>query len=212
MAAPAWLIAGAKNPVVQTVGLSLAGGIYDLINPDEQRQIQRQVLDDAAAFQRGLLRQSRGRFTAQEREAIRRNSEAQVNAVAGNVAQRGLGTSPAGAAIVAQAQQAPYFAATQQAASQIPAVTSMVSQLAQSMGGNRQFHQLLGSIGKSLSYLRESEAYSPKGQEDPDDIVRRVIEILTGNVTTPAGTVPSAPPPAGRTSIPSTSFNPAMGR
>ena len=173
------------HPATITAGTAIAGGLYDLVNPNQARQIQRQVLDDAAAFQKGLLRQSRGRFTAQEREQIRRNSESQVNAVAGNVAQRGLGSSPAGAQIVANAQQAPFFAAQQAATQAVPAATSIVSQLAKSMQGNRQFHALLGSIAKSVSYLRESDTYSPAGQADDDALIRKVIEILTGNTDTP---------------------------
>lgn len=171
-----------SHPATPIIGSAIAGGVYDLVNPNQQREILQRVLQDSAAYQRGVLRQSRGKFTAREREQIRRNSEQQVNAVAGNVAQRGLGSSPAGAAIVAQAQQAPFFAAQQAAHAAVPAATGTVAQLAQQMSGNRQFHQVLGSIGKSLSFLRESEAYSARGQEDPDTLVRKVIEILTGNV------------------------------
>lgn len=180
MALPAGLIAAAKNPVVQTVGLAGVGGLYNLISPDKQKQIMRGVLDDVALHQKGELRRSRGQFTAQEREQIMRQSEPQVNQVAANVASRGLGTSPAGAQIVAGAQQAPFQYAQQQAAESVPRTAQLLMNLSRGMSGNQQFHQLLGSISQSLQYMRESDAYGGPGQEPNNPTIIKAMQWLTG--------------------------------
>ena len=107
------------HPLAIKGAATLAGGVYNAFNPDEQKQIMLDVLADMRGNRAKLLRQARGKFTGQEREEIRAGAEPGLNQLAGNLAQRGLGTSGAGAQVMAQAQVQPYTQARRDAGEQL---------------------------------------------------------------------------------------------
>ena len=97
-----------KNPAVLSLLTSLAGGVYESVNPNRARELQNEVFDEMNDRRLRLNRQARGKFTGSEREMIRESAEPGLNRLAGNVAQRGLGTSGAGAQVLSQAAVQPY--------------------------------------------------------------------------------------------------------
>jgi len=135
----------AINPFTVSAGLSLAGGVYRLIAPDRQRQIQNEVLQDMRMQQRKASRVARGQFTGAERQDIARAAAPGLNRLAGNLAQRGLGTSGAGAQVLGEASVAPYTQERMRAEQQLGGINQQLLQAASMFPPDNSFFDDLGS-------------------------------------------------------------------
>ena len=160
-------------------GLAQVGlGIYDRIANRDLYKLQKEVLDQQVQFNRDLQRRSRGKFTDAELAMIRRNAEPQLQAASGNIAARLGPSSPAGLALLQQAQQAPINAAMQAATAQYGASLSGLSQTVnQQLGqlaGDSSFMDDLGSILKNYIYLKKI------GQNPDDETTRGAVDTLFG--------------------------------
>ncbi|MDE0298627.1 MAG: hypothetical protein OXN17_08350 [Candidatus Poribacteria bacterium] len=160
-----------------SAGNKILGGIYDRITNRRLYELQDEVLNQQMQFNRDLQRRSRGRFTGAELAMIRQNAEPQLQAASGNIAAR-LGTSsPAGIALLQQAQQAPINAAMGAATAQYGASLSELSRtLNQRLGqlaGDSSFMDDLGSILKNYMYLKKI------GQNPDDETTRGAVDTLT---------------------------------
>ena len=112
------LLASKWGPVAVNAGLTGVSALYGLINPSHARTLQNEVFQGYSDLRKTAHRQARGQFTPSERTQMRANAQPQLQAVAGSVASRGLGSSPAGAAITAGAEQAVFTNAQRLAAQQ----------------------------------------------------------------------------------------------
>ena len=136
-------------------GESIVGGLIDLFHESDEEKLIAMSLDELEVQR---LRRS-GVFSEEEIAEIRRGAEPGVNAVAGNVASRGLGSSAAGADIIRQAQQAPFLQAQAQAQQTyqtlLTGTFNMVQQYSQS---NPSMRSQVGSLAKLyLTYQSENE-------------------------------------------------------
>lgn len=98
-------------------GLSGVSALYGAIAPNCGRELQNEIVEGYRSLRKTVQRQARGQFTPSERSAIRSSAQPHLQQVAGSVASRGLGSSPAGASIAA-AEQAVFSNAQQLAAAQ----------------------------------------------------------------------------------------------
>ena len=193
MAGPiAWL---AANPQAIPYIATAAGTVYESLFPDKSKQLQLEVLEDQKNFRKMLSRQARGIFSAPEREAIVRGAEPVVNRVAGNVAARGLGSSPAGAQIVARAQQEPFVAAQQGAQAALPAANLQSFQMASLLSHDDSFYEDLGATVQNFLTLAELG-------EDPEtdiemagalDTLREIFQFYEEIGHTTPGRLPAGP-------------------
>ena len=118
----------AQNP---EISIPVATTAYRFFFPDKQKELMNEVLESQTNFRDMLARHAYGNFTATEREQIQAAAEPQVNQIAGGVAARGLGTSGAGAQVIAQAQQAPIQQAQRNALQALPAADANLLQATQ---------------------------------------------------------------------------------
>lgn len=117
--------------ILTKVGPPIAGGLYNKFFPNKVKQIQMEVIEGMRDRRQRLIRMSRGHFTGAERENIARGAEPGLNRLAGNLAQRGLGTSGAGAQVLGQASVLPYTQAQANAEQMVGQVdTSITAALA----------------------------------------------------------------------------------
>ena len=117
--------------LLKTLGPSIAGGVYNAIFPDKVRAIQMEVIGGMQERRSRLMRMARGDFTGAERQEIEQGAEPGLNRLAGNVAQRGLGTSGAGAQVMADASILPFTQAQADAEGKLNQVdTSITAALA----------------------------------------------------------------------------------
>ena len=145
-------------PIDVQTGLFLAQTGYSLwkhINPDRRTELVNDVLTSQTQFRDILARQAYGNFTAAERQQIQAAAEPQVNQIAGNVAARGLGTSGAGAQIIAQAQQAPLQHAQQNAMSLLPSANTALLNTSTLLPQGDAVTGLLGSLQKKVALFNE---------------------------------------------------------
>lgn len=131
---PLWLYGGAK----------VAGGLYGYLKPDRQRQIQTEVLEDMRSQRARWMRMARGQFSGRERQDIARAAEPGLNRLAGNLAQRGIGTSGAGGQLLAQASVRPYTDARMAAEGQVQNVNQGILQAASMFPSDDSFFDDLG--------------------------------------------------------------------
>ena len=152
---PALAIAGKwalANPQWSVpIGTTLISGLNRWIHPDRARELQMDVLDSQTQFRDILARQAFGNFTAAERQQIADAAEPQVNAVAANVARRGLGGSGAGAQIISEAQQRPFEVAQQQAFRALPGMNASLLRGSQLLMDDGSFFDDLGAIARDLA-------------------------------------------------------------
>ena len=181
----------AINPLWITAGASLASGVFELLDPNDAEDIMREVLADQQEWRETLTRRAHGRFTPAERRDIRRSAEPRVNQVAGSVAARGLGTSPGGAALVAQAQQAPFREAMAVAAANVASADMNTFNIARQMAAmDSGFHKNLGTMIrnyytlKGLQQNKQTGALTEVGGnavlEGIGTAIAQVSEILEG--------------------------------
>lgn len=133
------------HPLVIQGGLSLAGGVYRHFNPDRMRELQMEVLEDMKMERRRVHRMARGKFTGEEREQIRMGAEPGLKRLAGNIAQRGLGTSGAGAQIMAQASVAPYTQAQMAAQQAVLGMDASILNAVSMMPADNSFFDDIGA-------------------------------------------------------------------
>ena len=155
-----------KSPVAQQLLISLAGGVYNSVNPSRVQEIQQEVLEDMQANRKKLSRQSEGRFTGAEREQIRAGAEPGLNRLAGNIAQRGLGTSGAGAQVMSQASVLPYTQA-QQGAQQ--ALVSADAAIVEAVSGFPADTSFFDDIGATVRAYYEYRGLRGLAEADIDD-------------------------------------------
>ena len=172
------LLASQYGPLVVQGGLAAVGGIYGAIKPNRARELQEQVLEGYQQLRETSQRQARGQFTPAERTMMRADAQPQLQQVAGSVASRGLGSSPAGAAITAGAEQAVFTNAQRLAAQQQLIVNrdafSAATHLAQNDEG---FFQDLQAISSAYAQIR-----AMGGQVSPevDNSVRQYLGLDDG--------------------------------
>lgn len=131
--------------------------VYKHLNPDRRSELVNDVLASQTQFRDSLARRAFGNFTAAERQQIQAASEPQVNQVAGNVSARGLGTSGAGGQIIAQAQQAPFQHAQQQAMGFLPSANNALLSTANLLPQGDAVTSLLGSLQKKVALFNEDQ-------------------------------------------------------
>ena len=164
-----------------SVGSKVAGDLYHKLTNRDLYDLQKQVFERQKQHISDLQRRSRGKFTNAELAAIRANAEPQVNAVSANVAARLGVSSPAGVALVNQAQQAPILAAQQAAtAAYSPALTALSGALKDRLGqlsGDKSFLGDLAAISETYKTLKNLEKNSngrtpnnpPKALGNPEE-------------------------------------------
>ena len=165
-------------PLGIAAGTWAADKAYDYFTNRKLRELQEEVLDQQVQFNNDLARRARGKFTSAEIAQIRRDSAPQVNAVAGNIAARGLGTSPAGAALVNQAIQAPFTAVQQAAVSTYPgslaSLSGTIDNRLASLSNDRFFNDALKTISENYKVLKGFEG------PDKDPNVATAVNQLSG--------------------------------
>ncbi len=174
MAEPMTMALIAGGSALANIGL----GIYDRIANRDLYRLQKEVLDQQVQFNQDLARRSRGKFTASELAVIRQNAEPQLQAASGNIAARLGPSSPAGLALLQQAQGAPINAAmgaaTAQYGSSLSGLSQTVNQRLGQLSGDSSFLDDLGSILKNLVYLKKT------GQNPDDETTRGAVDTLFG--------------------------------
>ena len=166
------------QPWMVPLATSGVRALHNLIAPDRQAQILSEVLAGQTEFRNSLARRAFGHITPDEASDIREGGAAQVNAVAGNVASRGLGSSPAGADIVSEAQQQVFTQARREALAALPAHDQAIAMTVQSLFSNdNSFNEDLSAI---TTLLQAEINDNPEVSKDPNfiDIVRQLWESL----------------------------------
>ena len=157
-----------QNPMAQNLMIGLAGGVYNSISPNRTKEIQDEVIQDMQSNRKRLSRMSRGKFTAAERQDIRQGAEPAMNQLQGNLAQRGLGTSGAGAQVMGQAAMQPMMAAQQGAMQALPGADSAIAQALSGMPADTSFFDDLGAAVRSYHTYRGLRSLGEM-DDDPDD-------------------------------------------
>lgn len=168
----------------------IGSNIYDRFSSKHLRKIQDEVLDQHRQYNTDLQRRARGKFTESELAAIRTAAEPQINAVSANVAARLGPSSPAGIALINQAQQAPILAAQQAAtAAYSPSLTALSTALKDRLGqlsGDKAFIGDLQEIFKlyeSLKGLEKTTNGKPTNSESkktPGSTDEQALNMLLG--------------------------------
>lgn len=178
------------NPMLILGGLSAAGSIYNTIKPDEAQEIQKSVLRDMQARRLKLQRQARGKFTGAEREDIMRAAEPGLNQLAGNLAQRGLGTSPAGGQILGAASVEPFTSARQFAEGELGRANAQALDASQLLAADDSFFDDIEGIAQGYFELEGL------GADSEDGLLNSVLAMLNqagmgaGNITNDQGVAP----------------------
>ncbi len=169
----------------------IGSNIYDRFSSKHLRKIQDEVLDQHRQYNTDLQRRARGKFTESELAVIRTAAEPQINAVSANVAARLGPSSPAGIALINQAQQAPILAA-QQAATEAyaPSVTALSTAVKDRLGqlsGDKSFVGDLKAILEAYKTLEKlvgapkKPASTPDASKDSDDQApKQALNMLIG--------------------------------
>lgn len=138
-------------------GVNMIDRYLNHLETKDLQAAQNRTLDQMTQFNNDLLRRARGKFTDAEIAQIKRNAEPMVNAVAGNVAARGL-TGAAGASIVADAQQQPFYAAQSAATQAVPGslqnLMNIVNQNLAMVQGDDSLAKEFGGLVQSYATLK----------------------------------------------------------
>lgn len=157
---------------------SAASSLYRAVSPDRAMQIRDKVLNSQIEMRNMIARRAFGDFTSAEAANIKRGAAHQVNAVAANVSARGLGSSGAGAQIISEAQQAPFYQAQQQALSALPVLDQALWQSsADLLMNDGSFFDDLREIS---SLLAQEVDTNPEAANDPEiyEMVRKIYLLL----------------------------------
>ena len=143
------------GPLLIHGGLTGLAALRGAIAPDRARQLQEEVLEGYQVRREAAQRQARGEFTPTEREGLRMAAQPALQRVAGSIASRGLGSSPAGAAIAAQAEQAVFSTAQQRAAQTEQIINRDAFNAATSLANrDSSFYEDLQGIARALQTIR----------------------------------------------------------
>ena len=159
-------------PMLATAGKQ----IYRAISPDRQAEIYANVLESQINYRNTLLQRAYGHFTPADVQDIQRSAEPAVNAIAQGVSARGLGTSGAGAQIIAEAQQRPFTQAQQQAQAQLPQWDIMIMQNAKALMGDPSFFSDIDSI---VQLLIEEFDEDPETKENDPEFKEMITALFT---------------------------------
>ena len=172
------LLAGKWGPLIVKGGLTGVSALYGAISPNRGKELQDEIIEGYRELRSTAQRQARGQFTPTEREQMRTAAQPQLQQVAGSVASRGLGSSPAGAAITAGAEQA-VFANAQRLAAHQEMVVSREGFMAASELAQRDasFFEDLQAISAAYTQIR-----ALGGRIDPevDDAMRQALGLTDG--------------------------------
>ena len=150
------LLASQYGPLVVQGGLAGLSALKGAISPDHAKALQQEVIQGQRMRLDEVRRQARGQFTPQEREQHRAAAGPMLQQVAGSVASRGLGSSPAGAAITAGAEQQVFNQAQLRAQQQEHIVNRDAFDAAQSMANrDESFYEDLAGIARALQMIRQ---------------------------------------------------------
>lgn len=158
-----------------------------MIAPDRQAQIFTDVLAAQTEFRNALARRAFGRLTPREAQDVQEQGQAQVNAVAANVASRGLGSSPAGAQIIADAQAQVFSQARREATAALPAYDNLIASQARTlMASDNSFNEDLSAI---VRLLHQELQEDPEARNDTDfiSVVQAIWEALGSPMPMPQG-------------------------
>ena len=149
-------------------------GALSRLRGQPAENLKLEILKDQLDWRSRLQRRSSGMFTPAEIREIREGAEPQVNRVAGNVAQRGLGTSGSGAAVIQEAQQAPFDEAQRVAAFALSDANEAAFNLASMLTDSDSFNEDLGTVVKNLTLLEE---LVPEGDSVADGVFSTLREL-----------------------------------
>lgn len=172
------LLAGKWGPLIVSGGLSGVSSLYGALAPNRGRELQDEVIDGYREMRSTAQRQARGQFTPSERTQMREAAQPQLQAVAGSVASRGLGSSPAGAAIAAGAEQA-VFANAQQMARRNEQIINREAWLAASEMAQRD-EEFFADIQRLASAYQQLHALGLKPDPAIDSAVRQGLGLSDG--------------------------------
>lgn len=149
-------LASQWGPVAVQAGATGLSALYGAINPNRARELQNEVIQGYRDLRETAQRQARGEFSPQEREQIRAQAQPQLQQVAGSVASRGLGSSPAGAQIAATAEQQVFSNAQLRAQQNEHIVNRDAYQAAMSMANrDESFYEDIAGIARALQMIRQ---------------------------------------------------------
>ena len=157
-----------KHPATHQLLIMAGSGAYNAINPNRAREIQMEVLEDMREQRKRLHRMSRGKFSGAEREQISAAAEPGLNRLAGNLAQRGLGTSGAGAQVMGQASVAPFTSARENADRALVSADASLMEALSGFPADNSFFDDLGASVKAYHTYRDIRGLS-EVDEDPDE-------------------------------------------
>lgn len=147
---------GLEN-MLWTAGTAIGGSVIDKFHPSQAKRMADESLARMEQNTLELERQKRGMFTPEERRDIEDASEPMVNRVAQGVGARGLASSGAGAQIVAEAQQKPFFDAMGNARRQFSQENVRLWEASTQMAAmDPSFGSILGDWAAEYFYLRDN--------------------------------------------------------
>ena len=133
------LLAGAVESTIESVAFT----VYDAFTTSESEKL---IAEQRELNARNKLRAS-GVFSDADIATIMREYNDRVNKFAGSVAARGLGSSAVGASLISKAQQAPFYQAQRQAATQYQAgLKTLSDMLAQDAIIEKQQREQIGGL------------------------------------------------------------------
>ena len=157
-----------KHPATHKLLIMAGSGAYNAINPNRARDVQLEVLQDMTQNRNRLARQARGQFTGAEREQIATGAEPALNQLSGNLAQRGIGTDPAGAQLMAEAQVTPYAMAQQNAGNMLVSADAALMDALSGFPADNSFFDDLGATVQAYHTYRGIRGLGEM-DDDPDD-------------------------------------------
>ena len=161
-------------PLMVSAAETLFGTLYDFFTTSEEEALVEEQLD---WVQLQKMRAS-GVFSTEDIAQIEAGYKPMVNAVAGNVRSRGLGGSASGAAIVAQAQAAPFYKLQAQAAQLYQESLVNASQFVLRLSAdNAAYARSFGFITELYEAMRKEK--KEKGDEDKENAQVALDPMLT---------------------------------
>ena len=186
----------AFQPWMIPLATSAASAVYRSLNPERAMQIRENVLNSQMELRNTIARRAFGVLTPADADTIKRQAEPQVNAVQANVASRGLGSSGAGAQVIAEAQQGAFTQAREQAQQMLPVYDQAILGSANALLMNDgSFFDDLNAIA---SLIAEEVELDPDGAENDTELKEVIRQIWTiagqPTPTSTRGTSPGMPP------------------
>lgn len=185
----------AFQPWMIPLATSAASAVYRSLNPDRAMQIRDNVLNSQMELRNTIARRAFGVLTPADADTIKRQAEPQVNAVQANVSSRGLGSSGAGAQVIAKAQQGAFTQAREQAQQMLPVYDQAILGSANVLMNDGSFFDDLTAIA---SLIAEEVELDPDGAENDTELKEVIRQIWTiagqPTPTSTRGASPGMPP------------------